>query len=1285
MSNYTSQIQGLYIAYFSRPADPAGLLYWEGVVAANGGNLQPISASFAASNEYKETFAGMNASETINTIYLNLFGRSAEPAGLLYWSTQLTRGVISIDNIVTAVFNAAQNQDKVVLDLKVAAALAFTPAVNTTSEILGYSGAESSAAAKDWLTGVHSVGDYSSTAVDTAVAKVVAAGNPPVTSYTLTPSSPSVNEGAHDLITLSTTNVAAGTVLGYTITGIDAARLVGGVSSGTVTVDASGKAVIDLGVVSNNHTDGATTATVALLNGQASAAVTVNDASLTPVPVTKVEVLTQGVDNLLGAGNANTTFNAYNVSPLNDTVYQTTLGRYDTVDGGTGSNNTFNLYSSVGFNDLLQGTVRNVQHINLYNGSDDAGLKAKLFTACVTNEITRDYLHELTHYQDHLGDDFEHHPYDFNLPIGDEDLADVYKEISHISREAVEQFVRDNSPHHDYKYTNDSAVDAIINSVSAALNRKVAQEIAARFNDEGHITWGDLYNAINAALALVGTDATNAALAVDTAQSALGSALSGISALQIAADIGKYGNVADHGIHYGVDAAFFAGSQDITLDNGWANVKNITVQPITLQNTGVREGTNGDGANVNFSFNAAAGAALNATVNLINDTFGTQKGDHSKHDKVTTLNILGADNNTPGDVFNLNVDGVTTSDTENEYRDAENRYHHSKADYNTINLLGFETINITSDNNPSSLGYIDASGRESKHDFDVISQQVVNIESNADLRIQVLDTNDTAGRLAGNASLVNITGAAATDIAAIDNSAGYDSYHRIFTSYQDGVIVNGAGATGDITLGDGSALENNVVSVTTGRGNDAVYLANGSVDKCSSTAVCGNPQATTTTVSLGGGDDILYLGGGMNHAGMFDLSYTGSPASTFTGDGGSGVNTLALDLGLAEFATYRDSNYTLAGQVSNFQHLELTGSIKCFGESEDLTWHISPEKLDAINYVVINTDTSCLGEVCNTNPELVSDYNWLTDGNNVEIFIHNLNGTANAAATLEYKSSQDDSLTVIGNGDTGHTLDVLNIIIDGAGHSCFNAANLIVKQTETLNIAANGDVSRADDAHITTDTIDIYDTYAKIVNVTGAGDLHLSLDSRVVTTLNASANNGGLDYTAAALTTALSITGSSADDTIDLTAVTKGATINASAGHDLYVVNSRGNTINFGTGVDDLHITATGSDEFTGMDVVNGFTHAGDAIKLDGGVGTLSKVASLGGLATFDDWVSAALVKAGSSHDAAWFQFGTDTFIVQDNNNDADFDGGTDIIVKLTGLVSLNTVTTVEAGHLVHV
>ena len=1052
-------------------------------------------------------------------------------------------------------------------------------------------------------------------------------------------------------------------------------------------------------VISNPVIDYDPAASAALINPVTSSNASMQAAasaiiSLAPLaPVENFE-LTIGTDKFTGQGNTNAVFDAYDVNPLDTTVHQTTLTRFDVIDGGTSTSSSFNLYSSLGFNDVLQGTVQNVQNINLFNDADLVDLNAALFKARVTNDVTHEFLEQLRHYQDRLGD----HPWLLGTPIGDEALANVSGEIRHLAQSAINAFIHDNTRHGDYKYANDATVDAILNAVTALLDASVSAAVADTFGSiSGPIRYGDLYNALNSALVTVGSDAYSAEAAVDSACAALNSANSGISALQIAADSHIYGTYDG----YGVDAAFFAGSNNITLDNGWASVKNITNQLVTLQNTAVNQGTNGAGAVINLSYNVAAGKALNATLDLTNDSFGSEHGNGKGHDKVTTLNILGADNITPGDVFTLNVNGVTTADVLHQY-------YHSAPDYNTINLLGIETVNITSNGAASSLGYINASDRERAHDYDIAGQQIVNINANADLLIQVLDTNDTAGRLASTASLVNITGAGDVTIKSIDDSAGYDWYNKRITTYQDGVIVNGSTSTGNITLGDGG-LQNNVVSVTTGSGNDAVYLANGSYANFSSTVDGAYAdQATTTVVSLGAGNDSLLIGGGLNHAGnnvpadlKFATSYSGSPGVGFSGDGGTGVNTLALDLGLAEYATYVDTSYSLAGKVTNFQHLELTGDVAGYVNSfnSDLkaaalnyggihagnfTWRISPEKLDNINYVTVATDTSglCLDKINNTNALNDSDYAGLTDSHHVQIAIYNLN----TGATIEYAESQSDALTIIGNGDTGATLDQLNIIIDGTG-CYFNAANLIVKQTETLNITANGETARNDDSHITQDWINIFDTYAKTVNVTGAGDLHLSLDSRVVTTINAALNNGGLDYTSAALTKALTITGSQAADTIDLSAVKTGATILASAGHDLYTVNTLSNIINFGSGVDDLHVVNNGDTDFYNhVDVINGFTLAGDAIKLGDGVAKLDRIGTITN-GDYNDYVEAALARETTTGGAAWFQYGSDTYIVQNNGSlNSTFDGS-DIIVKLTGTVDLATIATISTnpGHIVHV
>ncbi|WP_374360761.1 beta strand repeat-containing protein [Pseudoduganella danionis] len=189
MSQYTASIQQLYVAYFGRPADAGGLAFWEGKVAAANGSTAAISAAFAASAEYTTAYAGKSAVETVNQVYVNLFGHDADPSGLLFWANALQNKLITIDNVVTAIATGAQGTDKVAYDSKVAAATAFTAALDTTAEILGYSTA-AIPAAKAFIATVtdEATLETAVAAIDTTVATVVAAGTPatPATTFTLT-------------------------------------------------------------------------------------------------------------------------------------------------------------------------------------------------------------------------------------------------------------------------------------------------------------------------------------------------------------------------------------------------------------------------------------------------------------------------------------------------------------------------------------------------------------------------------------------------------------------------------------------------------------------------------------------------------------------------------------------------------------------------------------------------------------------------------------------------------------------------------------------------------------------------------------------------------------------------------------------------------------------------------------------------------------------------------------------------------------------------------------------
>ena len=80
--------------------------------------------------------------------------------------------------------------------------------------------------------------------------------------YTLTSPASSVNEGSTATFTLNTTNVASGTSGPYSISGITAADLVGGTTSGSVIVDSAGQATINISLKADQLTEGNETLTL---------------------------------------------------------------------------------------------------------------------------------------------------------------------------------------------------------------------------------------------------------------------------------------------------------------------------------------------------------------------------------------------------------------------------------------------------------------------------------------------------------------------------------------------------------------------------------------------------------------------------------------------------------------------------------------------------------------------------------------------------------------------------------------------------------------------------------------------------------------------------------------------------------------------------------------------------------------------------------------------------------------------------------------------------------------
>ncbi|MFK3740083.1 DUF4214 domain-containing protein [Massilia sp. TN1-12] len=179
-TTYYNDIQKLYVAYFNRPADPAGLAYWETVVEGAKGSTAAVSASFAASAEYKAAYANMTNTQIVTAVYQNLFGHAPDAAGLKYWADLLDAKTTTIDAVVTNIAGGAQGTDLTAYNNKVTAATAFTAAVDTDAEKAGYTGDAANKIAKAFLAGVTDNLSLQAatgpTALNTTVASAVSAG-----------------------------------------------------------------------------------------------------------------------------------------------------------------------------------------------------------------------------------------------------------------------------------------------------------------------------------------------------------------------------------------------------------------------------------------------------------------------------------------------------------------------------------------------------------------------------------------------------------------------------------------------------------------------------------------------------------------------------------------------------------------------------------------------------------------------------------------------------------------------------------------------------------------------------------------------------------------------------------------------------------------------------------------------------------------------------------------------------------------------------------------------------
>ena len=276
-AQYYEQIQQAYIAYYGRPADPQGLVYWATQLDNAGGNIATIINAFGNSAESEALYGASNYAAQVTAIYQQLFGRQPDAAGLNFYVNGLSTGQFSLASIALNVFNGATGDDATALNAKVAYADAFTSALQDSVQgQIDYSGNAAAANARDAVKGVTDSASEASAAanISTTISNIgsgTVGGSQALTSgvdnITLTGNNNVVNAVLNDAA--ATSNVS-------TFTNLDSIK---GSGTGNVLniVDANGTAAI--AVPTGVSVSGVQTVNVQTVTGVGAAAATPFDVS----------------------------------------------------------------------------------------------------------------------------------------------------------------------------------------------------------------------------------------------------------------------------------------------------------------------------------------------------------------------------------------------------------------------------------------------------------------------------------------------------------------------------------------------------------------------------------------------------------------------------------------------------------------------------------------------------------------------------------------------------------------------------------------------------------------------------------------------------------------------------------------------------------------------------------------------------------------------------------------------------------------------------------------------
>jgi hypothetical protein len=190
-ADYYDVLQHIYLAYFGRPGDPAGLDFYAGNFLAHGAptnivdlatayrnhTLDPVVVSivdsFGTSAESQALYPGDNNS-FVTAVYHNLFSREPD-AGKDFWVGAIDRGAITRADAAIEIMAGSQASDLAIIENKAKVAASFTSSLNTDAARAAYSGLDANVVVRNLLLSVVATTDPSAFqgAIDAAIATLI--------------------------------------------------------------------------------------------------------------------------------------------------------------------------------------------------------------------------------------------------------------------------------------------------------------------------------------------------------------------------------------------------------------------------------------------------------------------------------------------------------------------------------------------------------------------------------------------------------------------------------------------------------------------------------------------------------------------------------------------------------------------------------------------------------------------------------------------------------------------------------------------------------------------------------------------------------------------------------------------------------------------------------------------------------------------------------------------------------------------------------------------------------